>query len=384
MRRNKRANKTKILLLILLAIAVGYAAISTTLKINGTTSLTKQNWNIYWDNPVVTSGSVTTDIPIIYPSKTTAVWNVTLEWPGDFYEFTIDAVNAGTIDARIVEIAPTSEPELPSIVTYTIKDSNGNPLALNHRLPKATKVNGVLTPTRETYTVRVQYDSNATPEQMSAIVSGEYKYTIKIKYGQEHYNASHYPDVPDSEECPGENCVYTFYYGTIYRDDEYEPDTIITEYERNYKNAGTIYYTTEGGSTEFDHREECEEYYGEPCTRKITNRAIFLGLILDSENKVKKAYACRRLNPNTSNEKFVCLSGGNPDSYQYNSNLIKQAYPDNYTEETDSENVTSTYVYEDGAYQAYANTEGHVSFSTYDGDQEHCEVYSGSANCNFQ
>lgn len=381
MRRFKKMNKVKILLLVLLVVAVGYAAISTTLKINGTTAISKQTWNIYWDNPIVTSGSVTEDVPMIGESKTTAMWDVELGMPGEFYEFTIDAVNAGTLDARVLQINQSSTPELPSFVTYTVKDEDGNPIEEDHVLPKA--VNG--TPTRETYTVRVEFDENATQEQMASIVDGTvYKYVFAIKYGQANYTPSTIPDVPDAEECPGENCVYTFYYGTIYRDDEYEPDTIITEYERNYKNAGTIYYTTEGGSSEFDHREECEEYYGEPCTRKIKNRLIFLGLILDSENKVKKAYACRILNPNTSNEKFVCLSGGNPDSYQYNSNLIKQAYPDDYNEETDSENVTSTYVYADGAYQAYANTEGNVSFSTYDGDQEDCGVSSGSANCNFQ
>ena len=62
MRRKKR-DKLMLLLVLLLAISVGYAALSTTLKINGTTSISTNTWGIYWDVPVVTQGSVSNILP---------------------------------------------------------------------------------------------------------------------------------------------------------------------------------------------------------------------------------------------------------------------------------------------------------------------------------
>ena len=201
MKRHKKMNKVSILLLILLAVTIGYAAISTTLKINGTTSVTKQNWNIYWDNPVVTSGSVSSEVPEIVNNDTVATWDVELNWPGEYYEFTIDAVNAGTIDAKIKDLTATANPALPSYIIYTVKDSDGNELAVNDTLGKATMVGGVLTPTKETYTIRVEFDPNTSDETIASMpVSQTYEYKLKIKYGQANYTPSQGAPEPEDDD----------------------------------------------------------------------------------------------------------------------------------------------------------------------------------------
>jgi hypothetical protein len=198
MRRFKKKNKVMIVLIALLVVSIGYAAISTTLKITGIAAVTKQTWNIYWENPVVTSGSVTTTVPELVNNDTVATWDVTLNWPGEFYEFTIDAVNAGTIDAKIKDLSATSTPALPSYITYTVTDSNGDPLELNHTLAKAN--NG--TPTKETYTVRVEFDPNTSDETIASMPAATtYEYKFKIKYGQANYTPSQgAPEPDDSDE----------------------------------------------------------------------------------------------------------------------------------------------------------------------------------------
>lgn len=107
-RRRKRQNKILLLLLLILGIGIGFAAIATQLKIKGIASVLKPTWKVYWANPTVTTGSVTTDLPTIGedpgdPENTKLIWTTTLALPGDFYEFTVDAVNSGSIDAMITE-----------------------------------------------------------------------------------------------------------------------------------------------------------------------------------------------------------------------------------------------------------------------------------------
>ena len=62
MRKVKNHTKQKyivIAVLLLLSISIGYAALSTTLQINGTANVASNSWLIYFTNVQVTSGSVT-------------------------------------------------------------------------------------------------------------------------------------------------------------------------------------------------------------------------------------------------------------------------------------------------------------------------------------
>lgn len=123
-----------ILLISVLSLSVAYAALGVVLRIQGNAAVVASNWNVYLNNPVVTSGSVTTNVPAI-TSPTTAKFSTTLNIPGDFYEFTIDLVNGGTIDAIIDEVVKVSDlnEEQSKYLSYTInydKSSlvNGKPL----------------------------------------------------------------------------------------------------------------------------------------------------------------------------------------------------------------------------------------------------------------
>ena len=112
MKKNNKKNSKKtiyLLLLLILGISVGYAALSATLKINGTSIIKSAKWSVHFDTtPIVpVEGSVTGENEVI-PARiksgtnnTEIEFSVNLPEPGDFYEFTTNVVNDGTLDAII-------------------------------------------------------------------------------------------------------------------------------------------------------------------------------------------------------------------------------------------------------------------------------------------
>ncbi len=124
MKSKKRKNNLLILLMLILFISVGYAMLTTTININGTGKVKNAKWDVHFANIQVTDGSVTPMTAANITDDTSAEFAVTLEKPGDFYEFTIDVVNAGTIDAMVGSFSKTPE-TVPDCVNYTVTWSNG-------------------------------------------------------------------------------------------------------------------------------------------------------------------------------------------------------------------------------------------------------------------
>lgn len=97
--------------LVVVILSVGYAAITATLNITGTSTITKNTWNIHFQDLSVTSGSVTAATPAAITTNNHAeiTYTVTLPKPGDFYEFTVNIVNDGTIAANTTLAAGASK-----------------------------------------------------------------------------------------------------------------------------------------------------------------------------------------------------------------------------------------------------------------------------------
>ena len=195
MKKYNRSTKVMILVVLVLAISIGFAALSTTLKINGDAIVHGGKWNIYWDNVEVVSGSVEADEPEIGQDdgdlpKTKVTWDVLLEEPGDFYEFTIDAVNAGTVDAVITDIESSATPTLPEYISYTVTYADGTGVVVNDPLAKRDDSTTPFTPTRKKYKVRVEFLSTVTEEQLDEIPEEglEYQLEYDVTYGQASVN----------------------------------------------------------------------------------------------------------------------------------------------------------------------------------------------------
>ena len=162
-RIRKKSNNKIILLLILLMVTIGYALMSTTLKINGLANLKGNTWDIHWDSNSINvdSGSVSAPNITLSDNNTKVNFSANLKLPGDYYEFTIDAVNAGTLDGMIDKIDTSIKngsdetTTLPDYIHLTVMYEDGDEITRFHKLAKREDAEN---PTRETFLIRLEYD----------------------------------------------------------------------------------------------------------------------------------------------------------------------------------------------------------------------------------
>ena len=205
--RNKRSLYS-LLVVLFLCLGLGYAALTTNLSINGTAHVDNATWNVYWDNVQVTSGSVTAPTPTI-SNQTTLSYEITLSQPGDFFEFTVDAVNDGSMDAMIESINSTINgaaiTSLPNYLNYEVTYSDGTALQTKQEL---------LHNTTETYKVRIEYNTDvnandlpSTDQTLNLQFSVTYvqrtENAIEVEHGVTIYTSNLY----DYNE-PGNNLIW--------------------------------------------------------------------------------------------------------------------------------------------------------------------------------
>ena len=151
-----------ILILLVVCLSLGYAYINSDLNINGTAQVKHANWDIHWANIQVTNGSVSASTPTI-SNQTTVNYSVVLNLPGDYYEFTVDAVNGGNIDAMIDTIDSklngATITALPDYLNYTVSYFDGMPLQANQLLAANST---------EKYKIRIEYRTDIELNQIPA------------------------------------------------------------------------------------------------------------------------------------------------------------------------------------------------------------------------
>jgi hypothetical protein len=129
---NKNSKKTiYVILLLILGISVGYAALSANLRINGTSTIKSARWSVHFGTEVndiqvkegsVTGSNVNTPASIKSGTNNTEIeFSVNLPAPGDYYEFTANVVNDGTLDAII---GGENAVQL-DIVAHELEEENG-------------------------------------------------------------------------------------------------------------------------------------------------------------------------------------------------------------------------------------------------------------------
>ena len=124
--KNKNKKIIVYVCLLILCISVGYAALSTTLNITGVSNIKSAKWDVHFDNLKVNNDSVTATSPAVIDATKTAVnYSVSLLKPGDSYSFTVDVVNAGTIDAMVSVVSNTGlSDEQKKYISYSVTYSN--------------------------------------------------------------------------------------------------------------------------------------------------------------------------------------------------------------------------------------------------------------------
>ncbi|MBR2678760.1 MAG: hypothetical protein IKE63_05025 [Bacilli bacterium] len=180
--RRKKQSVVSIILDLILILGIGYAVIQSNLNINGTANMGNPRWNIHWENVQVKEGSVSASTPTINSAQTTVTYSVVLNIPGDYYEFTVDAVNSGTIDGMIDSITSklngVTITNLPNYLEYKVSYEDGATLAVNQLLAANST---------ETYKVRIKYRDDIELNQIPATnQSLPFQFTVKYKQADEN------------------------------------------------------------------------------------------------------------------------------------------------------------------------------------------------------
>ncbi len=187
MQRNRRKNIYLFLFILLCSLGIGYAFLRTELQINGTADFLDAKWDIHFNNIIINPNSVelTTGntAATISASTTEVTYAVTLKEPGDFYEFTVDAVNAGTIDAMIDTISSkmggAEITTLPAYMEYSVTYSDGIELAPNQYLKAGDT---------ETYKVHIGFKKDINASDLTGQVENK-TLSFSVTYVQADENA---------------------------------------------------------------------------------------------------------------------------------------------------------------------------------------------------
>ena len=105
MEKERKVKYLSIVALIVAVVGLGvaFAAMSTTLTINGTATMDTAKWDIHFENlsEVKLGGFATETVKPTLAATKIGDYAVTLTRPGDSATYTFDVVNDGTIDAKL-------------------------------------------------------------------------------------------------------------------------------------------------------------------------------------------------------------------------------------------------------------------------------------------
>ena len=217
-------------------MAIAFAAFSTTLNINGTSSI-ESNWKVVFTNIQElskTNGVTINNTPTA--SGTTATFDVSLESPGDAIEYQITVENQGTLDA-IIEDINASETGSDAI-KFEISNIRIGDILLKQE--------------STTFKIKISYDNSITsqPEKTNN------KLTVNIDYAQNVGQEI----TPSDPEIEGPSFI-----NSILEDNTVKNDSEI-DFSKTSEEDGTkgLYYTntnTEDGKTVYYYRGAVENNY---------------------------------------------------------------------------------------------------------------------------
>ena len=169
MRKIRKSRKSVVVVMaLLLLISIGYAALTTNLTIGGSATIKKQTFSVYFNNvqinPSSVSGAKVTTAPSTSGTSTTTInWAVTLDTPGEFYEFNVDIVNGGTMDAMVNtatnNIVSTLTQAQQAYLDYTVTYVNGAAIERYDKLAIGET---------KTITVRLEFKQDVNPSDLPA------------------------------------------------------------------------------------------------------------------------------------------------------------------------------------------------------------------------
>ena len=139
--RGFRALAIAAICVAVVALSIGYSALSQALNINGTTTVKGSTWDIHFENltkPTAANngliGSATEDSSTLNNTTLTFAANLTL--PGDSITYNWDVTNAGTINAKLsgTPVLTGLDAATAANVSYTFTYADGTAVTSNDTL----------------------------------------------------------------------------------------------------------------------------------------------------------------------------------------------------------------------------------------------------------
>lgn len=180
MKKSKKTNVLAILIVLLLVLAVAYAAFNQTLIISGTATA-QGSWDIHFENASITpaaatkSGNTVVIGKVSDASKVNDKLTVTaqLDYPGDKATVSVDIANDGSVDAELTGFKVEGTGFTQSENVYT----NG---VIKVTVPTMTDGEELASEGTKTFTFDIEWDSTKTDTN----VTQEAEFTITFDYEQ--------------------------------------------------------------------------------------------------------------------------------------------------------------------------------------------------------
>lgn len=177
-KKQKKHREIYLVLLLLLGISVGFSYLTSQLDIIGNTTIKKQSWNVHFDTPVVDQNATVDGgsrkvkdrgtVALKNGSTLEVDFTANLEYPGDYFEFTVPVKNAGTIDAMIAENGITNTATTNDLISYTVEYADGTDAATKTIAAKDGLHNGK----NNVIKVRIEYKKDVTNDQVNNMAAG--------------------------------------------------------------------------------------------------------------------------------------------------------------------------------------------------------------------
>ncbi len=233
------------------SLGLGYAMLSTQLSIEGTSKFHEANWDVHFENIQVKNGSITPTSPATITNPTTVTFNVKLENPNDFYEFTVDVVNSGTINAMVggINILPVLTSAQQEYLDYKVTYKNNKEIELKQQLDAGTA---------ETIKVHFSYKENVDTS-LYPTEDQDIPITVNIEYVQKEDDAT--------EVSPFKKCTYQ---GTLTQGSEFIEGPYTYHYKQEYQKIADVAQwaniETDGWGVRITDATSTAPITEEPCT----------------------------------------------------------------------------------------------------------------------
>ena len=162
--------KNIIIVLLILSISIGFAILSSNLSIGSSLTIADASFDVHFDNVEKVAYTAENDTYTYSENNTILNFEIPLDKPGEYADYKIYVVNAGTIDAVLDTFTVTIPSEVQNYLNYSLTYYNGINPTSGDLLRKGTNI-----PLKLHVEYKYDVDNFIPLETSSVTVSMSYK-----------------------------------------------------------------------------------------------------------------------------------------------------------------------------------------------------------------